>query len=139
MSCAVGLAVLDVISNENLISSARNVGKMLHDLLLDLAVKATVYLCKIPDTKPFFSRANFPSGLVTLEAKVWFTVWKSSPIAKANRQTRPWQSISCIVSRPKKYWLAFRAGIEMSFLSHRQCVLTLKTAVGTKYGISPMT
>lgn len=38
VSCAIGLAVLDVINNENLMSSARNVGKMLMDLLLDLKV-----------------------------------------------------------------------------------------------------
>jgi ethanolamine-phosphate phospho-lyase len=39
VSCAIGLAVLDVINNENLMSSARNVGKLLSDLLHDLQAK----------------------------------------------------------------------------------------------------
>ena len=38
VSCAIGLAVLDVINNENLMSSARNVGKMLQDQLSELRV-----------------------------------------------------------------------------------------------------
>jgi len=39
VSCAIGLAVLDVISNENLLSSARNVGKLLYELLSDIKGK----------------------------------------------------------------------------------------------------
>ena len=38
VSCSVGLAVLDVINNENLMSSARNVGKILMELLKELQV-----------------------------------------------------------------------------------------------------
>lgn len=33
VSCAIGLAVLDVIQNENLLSSVKNVGKVLHEQL----------------------------------------------------------------------------------------------------------
>ena len=38
VSCAIGLAVLDVIKNENLMSSARNVGQMLREQLNTLKV-----------------------------------------------------------------------------------------------------
>ena len=41
VSCAIGLAVLDVINNENLMSSARNVGKMLQDQLSELRVRTS--------------------------------------------------------------------------------------------------
>jgi len=39
VSCAIGLAVLDVIQNENLLSSVRHIGKVLHDQLDDLKAK----------------------------------------------------------------------------------------------------
>ena len=42
VSCAIGLAVLDVINNENLMSSARNVGKMLQDQLSELRVRSSL-------------------------------------------------------------------------------------------------
>ena len=38
VSCAIGIAVLDVISNENLMSSAKHVGQVLYELLKDLQV-----------------------------------------------------------------------------------------------------
>ena len=38
VSCAIGLAVLDVIINENLLSSVKNVGKVLHEQLKILKV-----------------------------------------------------------------------------------------------------
>ena len=38
VSCAIGLSVLDVINNENLMSSAKNVGKILKELLMDIKV-----------------------------------------------------------------------------------------------------
>lgn len=44
VSCAIGLAVLDVINNENLMSSARNVGKMLQDQLSELRTKYPQWL-----------------------------------------------------------------------------------------------
>ena len=49
VSCAIGLAVLDVINNENLMSSVRNVGKILQDQLSELRV------CKVE----FFWKSRF--------------------------------------------------------------------------------
>merc|ERR1712241_66507 len=44
VSCAIGLAVLDVIKNENLMSSARNVGQMLREQLNTLKTKYPQWL-----------------------------------------------------------------------------------------------
>merc|ERR1711997_972883 len=44
VSCAIGLAVLDVIKNENLMSSARNVGQMLQEQLNELKTKYPQWL-----------------------------------------------------------------------------------------------
>lgn len=47
VSCAIGLSVLDVIANENLMSSVRNVGKVLSEHLQELRKKYSYFIGEV--------------------------------------------------------------------------------------------